>query len=232
MDGNWFSNGIQAVLANWVSEGFVIAVGAVATYLKKQQSPWFVPVCWGLAASLCTAFILYLGQTIITQQKPQVTPDDVQAYIQEWERDTGTGIRDITGDNPDDIFTMQLSLMNGTSIIVRRPKVRSRYLLLDASIGITDPHEKAVFQSLSPDERAEFLRSVVIEMNRSRIECSAQPALDGTVRLRKTLLISSVTNDSFLQSTQDMNFAVALAIATMQQEFVKSSSAKRQGAPH
>jgi hypothetical protein len=227
MDGNWFSNGIQAVLAHWVAEGFILAVGAVVTYLKKKQSPWFIPVCWGLAASLCTALILYLGQTIITQQKPQVTPDDIQAYTQEWLKDTGTGIRDITVDDPDSIFMMQLSLMNGTSIIVKRPKARPRYLLLDASLGITDPQQKVVFQGLSPDDRAEFLRSVVIEMNRLKIECSAQPTLDGTIHLRKTLLISSITNDSFLQSLQDMNFAVTLAIATMQQEFIKASSVKR-----
>jgi hypothetical protein len=200
------------------------------TFLRRKQSEWASPVLYGLG-TVCVLLVIFftlVGRPLISCQEPATTPKNVEAHLQDWLKDTGAGIRDISSDEPNDDFAIQLSLLNGTSIIVSRSKIRDRYITLAAVIGFTDPKQKALFLKLSEDERADFLRDIVIEMNRERIECLVQPDFDGTINLRKTMLISSMTNESFLSSIQDVNFAVVLTEATMQRGLSERHESKLQ----
>jgi hypothetical protein len=152
-----------------------------------------------------------------TSEQPPTTAENVEARIQEWADEAGIVITDVSGEFADSVFAVHLVLSNGISLIVTQPKVHDQYIVIHVGIGIADPEQKASFIRLSARQRTDFLRNIVIEMNRLRIECVVHPTVTTTVELQKTLLISSVTNDSFLNALQDLNSAVALAEAVIQQ---------------
>jgi len=149
-------------------------------------------------------------------EQPPTTPENVEARIQEWSNGMGIVVTDVSGEFSDSIFAVHLVLSNGTSLIVTQPKLQDQYLVIHVEIAIVESDQRSSFIKLSARQRADLLRNIVIEMNRLRIECIVHPTVNDAVELQKTLLITSATNEAFLNALQDMNSAVALAEAVIQ----------------
>jgi len=177
-------------------------------YWRRSNSEW----------TICENHngIKFLVEKPLSEQSP-TTSENIEAHIQEWSNDAGITITDVSGNFPESIFTNHLVLGNGTSLLVMQPKLRDQYIIFHVGIGITDPVQKSSFYKLSTKKRTDLLRSITIEMNRLRIECAVNSTTNNTVELRRTLLISATTNESFSNTLQDLNSALALVEALIQQ---------------
>jgi len=145
-----------------------------------------------------------------SEQQP-TTLENVEANIQTWSTDMGLTVTDVSSRYPESLFAIHLVSSNGTSIVVEHPKERDRFLLFDADLEITDSEQKRAFLNLSEERRQDLLRNVMIEMNKLSIGCMTRPTLTRTVDLQKAVLISGLTDDSFLNEMQGLNSAIALA---------------------
>jgi hypothetical protein len=145
------------------------------------------------------------------------TSDDIRTRVHTWVSGTSMSIEDVSSGFPNAIFVDHIQLpSDGASMLLWQPKQYSQYLVLEARIGITDEPQKRAFEKLSVKQRTDFLREIIIEVNRLQLECGVQPTTNEMVTIRKTMLISTLTDDSFHNNIQIVNSAIALVEALVQ----------------
>lgn len=214
MDWLW-----QGLITNWLSTLLIIGAGAGLALLKTRRPQWVSPVLYGLLGSGSVAIILvafYGLAAIPKKQRPQTTPENVEANLRVWLDAFGISTRKVT--DQDSHFALIVTLNNGTPVAIVRSKKLDRYIVLQSTLTIS-PEHKTLLDKLSNGQKMQIREELAVEMARAKIgftiEPSLEPSLSGITLTRRVPITTNLAEDTFMERIDEIDEAVILARNTI-----------------
>ena len=207
----------QGLLTNWLAAAGIGIGALIVAYLKKNHPEWAAVALYGLSAlSLLTVSLwAFKSISILPKEIPQVTPNNVEEHIGKWLDRYELGRRKTS--HPDTYFTYEITLRNGTPIILTRPKSEhGDYINLQAGLEVT-PEQKAVLARVKSGQRDQLLHEFYLEMARTRVNGWLVPPdkIEKIVLSRRFPITSSLTEESFIGRIDEISFAMNIVHATI-----------------
>jgi hypothetical protein len=194
------------VVGNIASLAIVSGAGLMLAFMKVWYPEWFSVVAWGLAGCALMAVIVaaFAIWTRLPKPVPQVTLENVEVNIRAWIDAFRLGVKSV--DEPQSLFTLVVTLDDGLSVLITRPKVLSRYIAIQSSISIS-PDDKSLFDGLSPDDKAYFALRLSTVVARTGLGSNMDLA-QGTITLVRRVPISANLNEgSFMEAVDAVDIA-------------------------
>lgn len=188
-------------------------------WLTKRASPWLVPLCWGIGASV----VILLGAgalAVIAKSAPlsatATTVDNIEANIRHWVDTFHLSIQRVA-DDPASYFAYNVSSRYGRTTTIIRSRQLERYLLMQNSVSVGPEHLRQL-TALPQPQAILLVRDLSIEMARFKIGFEYNIPLTVVV-IKKTLPITTdLTEASFVQAFDEMESAQVLLLNLIPRE--------------
>jgi len=182
--------------------------------LKKKFPQWFPIALWGLigcglVAVIVVAFVLL---TRIPRPAPEITATNVETNIRTWLDSFHLSSKKM--DDPQSLFALVVTLDNGTRMVIARPKLLDRYIVLQSSITISQ-EDKAIFDGLPLEERAIFAARLSAELSRTGMGFTMDLAQNNITLTRRVPITSNLTEGTFMENFDEMDSAKILVLRTV-----------------
>ncbi len=210
----------KGLVTNWLAYAGVVVVSLLATYLRTRGSRWIDPIIYGLVAGGLSAFILVeLGFIVLPSQvssmqpAQQVTPDNIEAQTMRWSDTFRLGTKKM--DVGDSYFARTFTLPDGHTFLVRRTKNLDRYLIFSANITLAQDILGPLAR-LSHQDQDSIVRQLRREFARFHIQYENVTLPFTMISISRFVPISdALTESSFVQNLEDMDFASAIGQETI-----------------
>jgi hypothetical protein len=224
-------NFILGILSNWVADalGAAITGGAVLAWIKQRRPSWLPAVYVGLGGGvviLIGAGALRVISTPIPRQPDIVTVDNVEAHLNQW-IDAFHYSRRKLPDAQDSFFNYVITNTYGRSLNISRLRQSpfDRYLVMSAGVTV-GPEHTAKLGKLSKPDADLLVRDLRIEMARYKIGFANISIPLTTIGVEKDIPITTtLSEDTFLQATNDVDSAQVLLLNLIPMELDKPSRA-------
>lgn len=202
------SNAVYAVLSVVIIAG----VGIVVGWLRMIENSFATPALYFLGAASLTAITLFAIRMLINVPIPQtqITTDNIEQNVRTWCDTFKLGTQKES--DPDAIWAIIITLKDGRSIVVFRPKSQDRYMVLQSKITLSAEHA-AKYKALSQGELDHFRSALVIEIARSGAAFEwRQNDINLMIRIPIT---STLTEAEFIKHIEEISNATLVAIAAV-----------------
>jgi hypothetical protein len=227
-----FSFRDRPVTANIISSAIyatlILGGSVVIAYLQHSYQAWFTWVLWTLISAALITVIVAAFEIWRRLPKPttEVTPENIEANIRAWLDSFRLGVK--REENPDALFTIIASLDNGMPILIWRPRLLDRYIMVEGHIRIS-PDDKAIFDSLPEEEKAVFAMRLSVELSRDSMGFVMNLAQTNDIVLQRRLPITTdLTESNFMTAVDEVTNATHRAFKTlslMLHEMIKKHAA-------
>jgi hypothetical protein len=207
----FMTSGHVVIADSFYIAGFALLFAKLVTWRRSET------MLWGSLTLILLVFSI-AGNHKLNQEYPfNNVPPDLGSKIRTWSQDSGAKIVDISDSLPDAFFAYRLELYSGTFMRISQPRKFPSYLLIEASLGITNPEQVQTFLKLTDDQKEDLVRKILTAVNQMKLECAGDThSMTEMIFIRKTVLVSGETPDSFLSDIQSINSAVGVAESIMQ----------------
>src|SRR5688500_2106027 len=114
MDLSWIGQGLFSEVLGYL---VILAGGIVLTWLRKRESPWIVPLMYGLCGSaIILTIIVMLTAWRAISPVGNVTSENIQSHVRTWVDKWQLTSRN----DPDDksLFRIAVTAQNGVLVVV------------------------------------------------------------------------------------------------------------------
>jgi len=207
--------------------------GIMLALLKRKKSDWVwtSPILYGLAGSAFIAMIMFalMGRPMLSRQKPQTTPENIESNVKMWADNFSLGIQKQTDDKFS--FLYAIALPSGRAVLVGRPVQRDRYLQFQGIMPISPEHE-AILEKLSPPQLERFTDEVNIEMARSKMGfLLVGGPIKGVIVTKAIPITNSLTEDSFVAYLDEIDSSMMLAREAIRLALLRTDDATSKPTP-
>ena len=209
---------VQGVVTNWIADvGKVAALallGVIAALIKSRFPRLGTLILYGVG--VCALLIVIFGTfrfiDTLPPKVPQVTLDNVEENIRTWldHFELGTRKTSMAGA----IFTFEVTLKNGVPIVVTRLKEFDAYITLQTHITLSPDH-KTLLDQLKSEQAEQLIHKLLLEMARSKILAAISRPLQSVSLFRRVPITSSLTEATFIERIEEVNFAFLLVNETI-----------------
>jgi hypothetical protein len=150
----------------------VLGGGAVLGYVRQKLPQYAPTVAYTAFGATCIAVLIFTftGHALLSKQKPEVTPENLEVNVRKWADDLGLGVTRMQPlPNQDVQFGLVITLADGNPLMVfRSAKDKAGFLQMQCVL-VLSPEHLAMLNKLSKQEADDAMQDIILEMNRSRI---------------------------------------------------------------
>jgi hypothetical protein len=197
-------------------------LGSGIAYLEKKKSEWAKPALYFVLTGCAILVIAYtlVGHALLSQEQPQTTAENIESNIKTWADKFSLGIQKQTDDKYS--FVYAISLPSGRGALVGRPKNREGYLQFQGDMGL-GPERIEFLKKISPAQLEQISDEINIEMARGKIGfVIVGIPFKGIVVTKAVPITSSLNEDSFVASLDEIDSSMLLAREAIRLAFIRS----------
>jgi hypothetical protein len=173
----------------------------------------------GFGACLSVIYISFAALSWIVAQPQPVTGENLSQKIMEWIRPTMLSTRDVSPDNPDDLFSIEATLPNRRTILINRRKDEPDLLFIHSYISVSNEH-KEILAKMSARERerwAEGLDSALSIRDQQYVF-----DLPNRISVGDMIAIQNITEDAFFHRFTGVQNAITIIVSKFRElKYVK-----------
>jgi hypothetical protein len=233
----WFSGIVTSIIATL----FLAACAAALTWVKSRWPRYGdLALFWfASAACFCVLWLAFTGYRPFSKVTPQVTAENIEAYIKAWSEELGMGF--VKASAPDSYFAYTVSTRTNTPIqIARLRNDKPAYLQLTSTVMFAPEHQAAL-STLTKDQIDTIFQEIALELNKTRVgftiatlglpQTGTNSVGQTAVVLQRAALITSVNEVRYTELLDDMEFAVQLTRVAASLSIKRATSAQGRPCP-
>lgn len=175
----------------------LVGVGAVLGYLRAKWPELASPILYAIGGATCVGVLIFTftGHGFLSKQRPEVTPENLEANVRKWADDLGLGVTRMQSlpIQEQTYFGLVVTLANGNPLEVFRAKQKPGFLQMQCALALS-PEHLAMLSRLSKEQADDAMQEIVLEMHRSRIgfimqTASASPGVNGVMTTTKSAIL-------------------------------------------
>jgi hypothetical protein len=187
-----FDNLLASAIAKVVG---VLVTGGGLAWLRARKEKLAGPAIYAVIGIACASFVIFswTGRSVLSQDTPETTAENIQTNVRQWADDVELGIRKLDDANYKWIVT--ITLRNGKFVDVGQPAKHSSYLLMRATINLT-PDQMQAASSLDKTHADGLLRDILLELARAKVANTVHgPPLTG-IEINKAIPITTALTEA------------------------------------
>jgi hypothetical protein len=212
----------QGILGNWATIIVAAVGGAMMAVLRHVTQKWAAVLLYGLRGFFLVLFILLAIKGLAwfhATEADVVTPENVESKIRQWSENFGFRV----GPDQDRMaggqvyFSLLVTTRTNETVVVRRTKDMSRYILVMDSVILSD-EVRTMLASMPRSELDGLVRQMRTELARARIGYNieipiADPKRPGGIAVTVRLPITAqLSEDAFIRAVDEVGSALILVV--------------------